>query len=404
MVSLAGDIWIVSRDPHAVATVGDVLELEGASTPGVCRSLSELRAVMAEGANTTAAFVDIEPDPVGILTTLEAIVAQHPATRFIVLANQFSNDLVMEAMNVGARHFVAKSGIEHELPRILERLATSGAADANAARGAVVTLLSAGGGCGATTLSVNLARELADREGQAPALLIDFDDAYGAITSYLGLRGEFGLDAVCTDAQRIDPQLVRSTALRFSDQLHALINPVSIHPDRVTPIKPSHLGPVLASARRAYRWVVADAPRVGPELAATLARASQMTLIVGQLCVKDVRCARALHHGLVVRGIEQDAVACVFSRHRAKHGMLSVEEAKQALGDVNVHLIRNDYAAAIKSIDLGKPLAEVAPRSAARKDTRALAEQVRRARPVAMDRTTPTGTTTNGVRHVTHVG
>lgn len=403
MVSLAGDIWIVSRDPHAVATVGDVLEREGAATPGVCRSLSELRSVMAE-APTTAALIDIEPDPVGVLTTLEGVIAQHPATRFIVLANQFSNDLVMEAMNVGARHFVAKSGIEHELPRIIERLASSVRRDSQTLRGGAVTLLSAGGGCGATTLAVNLARELADREGDAPALLIDFDDAYGAVASYLGLQGEFGLEAVCTDAQRIDPQLVRSTALRFSDHLHALINSTSIHPDRTVPIEATHIGPALASARQAYRWVVADAPRVSPEAAAALGRGSQMTLIVGQLCVKDVRCARALHHGLIARGLEPDAVACVFSRHRAKHGLLSVGEAKHALGDVPVHLIRNDYGSTIKSIDLGKPLAEVAPRSAARKDILALADHVRQARPVEPARPSPPAVTTNGTRHMTPVG
>lgn len=376
----AGDIWIVSRDPHAVAAIGAVLETMGAATPGVCRSLAELRTVIAEG-QTLAAFIDIEPDPVGILTTLEQVIAQQPGTRFIVLARQFSNDLVMEAMTVGARHFVAKAGIEHELPRILERLA--GAGEGGRQRGGVVTLLSAGGGCGATTLAVNLARELADTSGDAPALLIDMDQAYGAIASYLGLRGDFGLDAILSAQGRVDPQLVRTTALRFSDQLHAIINPVSIDADRVAPVAAPRIAGALDSARQAYRWVVVDAPRVTPEVAATLARHSQLTLIVSQLCVKDVRCVRALHAALIERGVEPAAVGVVFSRHRAKHALLAVDEARHALGDVTLHLVRNDYAAAIKSIELGEPLADVAPRSHARRDMVSLAEHVRLARPVA---------------------
>src|SRR6185312_6715325 len=95
-----------------------------------------------------------------------------PDTRFIVLSTAMGNELLLDAMKAGARHFLLKAAIVAELHDVLKRLSSDSAPSST---GAAVTILSAGGGCGATTVAVNLAAELQLR-GEAghadPALVV----------------------------------------------------------------------------------------------------------------------------------------------------------------------------------------------------------------------------------------
>ena len=62
------------------------------------------------------------------------------------------------------------------------------------ARGSAVTILSAGGGCGATTLAVNLAAELGAIDPSSdPPLVVDLDYHYGAVSTYLAVQGDYGV-------------------------------------------------------------------------------------------------------------------------------------------------------------------------------------------------------------------
>lgn len=369
------DIWIVSDDPAATAAVRSVLEAHGlAPLTRACESLSRMTAE-ARGEDGEAVIVDLDPSPMHTLHELERVITKFPQTRFVVLSEQMQSGLLMEAMNVGARHFVAKSMIEQELPRIIRRLRTAAAPDSPG--GSVITVLSAGGGCGATTLAVNLATELPRREDE-PALLVDMDSAYGTIASYLGLSGSYGLAEVLTydnDAQ-IDPQLVLSTALKFSDRLHALINPVSVDFINPSALRYDRLESAVRACRQAYPWVVIDAPRVPVKLAVRLAHASRFTLIVGQLSVKDVRASRDIHRALIHHGVTPGSVRHVINRYHSRHNLLSLDEARRALGADDLLVVKNDFSSATESINMGQPFAQCAPRCGARRDIQSLAELV----------------------------
>src|ERR1035437_3616809 len=120
---------------------------------------------------------------------LEPIVKRFPDTRFVLLAAELQPALLLEAMQVGARHFMLKRAISADLSNALHRLCPSSNADHG---GRVITILSAGGGCGATTVAVNLANELQLHTSES-ALIVDLDCAYATVPSYLGLQGKFGL-------------------------------------------------------------------------------------------------------------------------------------------------------------------------------------------------------------------
>jgi pilus assembly protein CpaE len=269
-------VLLVTSDATTSQTAVTALESNGHFVTGnVCRDLPELVAQL-EQRPALGVLVDIDPQPAQLLADLDPIITRFSHARFIVLSSDYRQDLVLEAMQIGVRHFLLKQSIEAELAGALDRLIPKPGEDARRAS-SIVTIFGASGGCGATTLAINLANEL-HLETAEKVLLIDLDYAYGAIGACLGLKGRYGIADVLADRTRIDAQLISSTAVSYSEGVHALISPVSASGANSAPLSADNLRPALDACWRAYRYVVVDAPRVSADVALQLAIASDLTL------------------------------------------------------------------------------------------------------------------------------
>src|SRR5262249_16648202 len=187
------------------------------------------------------------------------LVSGFSGPRFVVIAGERRRDLLIRAMQAGVRHFLVKGQVARELLPTLQRITAVPAARLNA-HGSVVTVLGAGGGCGATTFAINLAHELGRSAGE-PSLVIDLDTRYGAVASCLGVECQFGIADVLHDGERIDSNLLRSTAHTHGPHLHVLVSPVSVSFDSPKPVQTEHLARALVRCREAYANTIIDAPR-----------------------------------------------------------------------------------------------------------------------------------------------
>ncbi len=329
----------------------------------VCQGLDELLQRLDNG-SVNAAFVDIDPQPEEMMAALDKIVPKFSATKFVVLSSALNDDLVIQAMQVGARNFIRKDSIATKIENVLDRLVPE---DSNPAAGRLTTVMSVSGGCGSTTVAVNLAHEL-ETATEEPVLLVDLDGMYGAVAGYLDLSGRYSVTDVLSSTNGVDPELVRSTALHYSDHLDVLISPASVNLVEPEAIDFSKLEPTLTSFREAYSHTVIDAPRVSLDTATTLSEASTLTYIVFQLSVKDVRLASTLCTALVDRGIASDRIVGIANRFRRRHHMVNLTEARSALRGIRVEPISNDFRASSLAINYGQPLAKVAPKSPLRRD------------------------------------
>ena len=79
---------------------------------------------------------------------------------------------------------------------------------------------------------------------------------------------------------------------------------------------------------------------------------------------------------LIDRQVDPSRLLAVANRCRKRTPTLRLEDAREALGDIEVFPVSNDFAGAVKAMNLGRPLADVAPRSALRQDLRRLAERL----------------------------
>jgi pilus assembly protein CpaE len=365
----------MTADPSLATAVESALKSNGHVLAGpAVRDVRDLPAQLGR-APTPIVLIDLDPSPQQVLPHLERVAARFPSTRFVALSTTLESNLLLEAMQSGMRRVVAKQTLGADLPGILDRLTAAEGGHAAAAHGQVVTVLSASGGCGATTIAVNLADELAVEKKQ-PTLLCDLDCHYGAVAGYLGLHPRYAADHVLNYPGPIDGQLIHSTSTVHNDRLHVLASPASTNIGHGEPLNFDRLAGALESARQAYAITVLDAPRLPLDVAATLAAGSNCTLLVFQLTVKDLRTARAMLDALIQRGVDTTAIFPIANRF-AKRQMIGLDEARKALGGAAVIPVRNDYAAAIEGLNYGQPLSQASPRSNLRKDLQELLAKLR---------------------------
>jgi len=87
----------VDKSPHMVLTAA-------------CKEVSELMGYLAKVA-PEAILVDIDPNPLRILNDIGMITTMYPEMRIVVLCSSIENELILNAMQSGARYFICKKSI-----------------------------------------------------------------------------------------------------------------------------------------------------------------------------------------------------------------------------------------------------------------------------------------------------
>lgn len=374
----SADVLLITHDEHARDTVQSVLQ--SASPPrtaNVFDGLAPLRARLASAAGAgeqSLALVDIDADPKYTLFEMSRIVAAHPRVRFIAVSRAFDEKLILDAMQAGARHILRKAEIQAELLTVLENLLSHGPQESKRP-GIVLSVFSCSGGCGATTVAVNVANELRlATEGRA--LVVDLDVHYGAAASYLGVKGRYGVGSLLNRQEPIDRHLIQTTAVSHCDGLDLLLSPASAEADAGAGLHPANLLAALEVCRETYDHVVLDAPRVSRKEMLDLASVSQMSLLVFQLTVRDVQFAGSTIAYLTDHGIPRERILPLANRVRRRGCLLRLEDGERVIGAGRLCAIRSDWAKAIRGVDRGRLLAEIARRSGLRRDYRRLVAKI----------------------------
>lgn len=371
------DILLLTTDPETADTVRAAVK-SGAvqGTTSVCRTMVELRSRLAKSVDRAhrVAVIDIDADPKQILYDLGKTIAGDPAIRVVVVSHQFNEQLVLQAMQAGARHFLRKSAVAVELDTVLGRLLLH-EPHAPTQMGDIISVFSCSGGCGATTVAVNLAAELRLAD-ERPVLLIDLDPHYGSVAQYLNLEGNYGVAHMLNREDAVDRHLVESSVIQYSEGLDVLLSPAVAEADKNRPMNYDHLLKVLDACRESHGYVVIDAPRLPRQAAMDLGSVSRIAVIVLRLTIRDVKFAKAMVELLTEQGMTPDRILLV-ANQTGRHGTpVKAAQVQQSLGvDVLVR-VRTDWKKALRSTNFGQPLAHSARLSGLRRDLRKVARQV----------------------------
>jgi pilus assembly protein CpaE len=371
-------IFLVTKDPDtvhqidAVARNGSPIEIDQ-----VLPDASRIGKYL-ENSGVCAGIVDIDPDPQAVLEDLEEMIRDNPHLCTIVISENMSQDLILSAMLAGARHFLQKGSIHEQLSGVMGRLLTHSGLKRKA--GSVITVFSASGGCGATTVALNLANEMRIKTSKG-VLVIDLDRCYGAASAFLDIKSEYGIDDVLTYEGKIDKHLIQSSSCVYKEDFHVLLSSADRHKKTQPAWGSQGLSDVLGACRQAYGFTVIDAPRMDEQTVKVLSELSDFTIVVFQLTLKDLKFARSIISMFKDLGLSPDKIIPLANRYtKARFGksgsLISIDDSRRVLGADNVVTICSDWSNAEKSLNVAKPLADAAPRSPMRKDFQKLVDQI----------------------------
>ena len=141
-----------------------------------------------------------------------------PETTIVAVHATMDPDLILTAMRAGVDEFVAPP-VGEKLRGAVDRATASLARREMALRpsGKVVGVVSAKGGCGATTVACHLAREL--QHGNSPVLLADFDLESGLVGFLMHASTQYSILDALKNTYRLDSSywkgLVSSGGMRL---------------------------------------------------------------------------------------------------------------------------------------------------------------------------------------------
>lgn len=202
----------------------------------------------------------------------------------VIVGREFSDADWQRAVTIGAEHVAQLPDAERWL---IDRLADTG--EGPPRNGAVISVMSAGGGAGASTFAATLAAAAA-ADGQR-VLLIDLDPLAGGLDVLLGIEG--------VDATRWDDLADTRGRLSTATLANALptwagVVTLSWGRDGGSHLTAEPLASVLDAGERGFDVIVVDVPRVLDDVTEVALGRARRTVLVTSSSVRSVAAASRL--------------------------------------------------------------------------------------------------------------
>jgi pilus assembly protein CpaE len=312
--------------------------------------------------------VVLSPHPDRALAVLVALRAQTQAP-VLALGPARDTKLVLQALRAGATDYVDEAEVETDLRAALSRVRAG--LQTQGKPGRLVALLAPSGGCGSSTLAVNVATVIAGEHKSA--LLIDMKRAAGDLADLLDLKPTHTLADLCQNAARMDRVMFEGTLVRHASGVQLLAPPRTFLD--MPHVTPEGVRQALLVGRTIFPYVIVDLECSFREEEAEVLRQADVILLVLRL---DFTCLRSTRHALEYLkglGVDLARVRLVANRH-GQPKEVPAAEAEQALGLKIFHRVPEDATTVNRANNNGVPLVLESPRAKVSRSVTALAHSI----------------------------
>jgi len=275
--------------------------------------------------------------------------------------------LMVEAMRCGAAQVIGLPFSSEDFQRALERIARQFGYSGSASR--VIAVTGVTEGCGATTLAINLAAEIAHL-ARSHTILAELSLRLGRVATLLDLEPRFTTHDLISDPERMDIEVVRQALTEVGDHFAVLAGPYK----GISSLKPMtpHVVRLVDYARRLAQVVVLDMPYTFDEVYfGTIATADQV-VIVGEQNIPTIRALKTVRETLQkVEGMGTQYL--VINRFDASLSEFSRKHMTELLGVPHIYTVANDWSNLAQATNNGRVLRAENPHAPALADIDTLA-------------------------------
>ncbi len=297
-------------------------------------------------------LVDLE-DSEAAIQTLHTLHSALPESWLVVTSQRKKTELIIQAMQAGAREFLVQPIATKKLSQALERyLAEKQRNQEPKKTGAIYCVTAAKGGTGATSVAINMATAVAKGPKNKVAL-IDLDSPIGDAAAYLDVKPKFTVVDTLAASSRLDAVLLQTYA-RGCHGFAVLPGPKEFHPGQIPDVEA--LSVMLEVVRQAYTHAFIDLPASLNEehLRAAIELSEAMIVVLTPELPAIWRTDRLLR--FLAGSVGSEKVHLVLNRSTNGSDEITNGEIEKTVKQPIFWSLPNDYHASREAVKLGRPL------------------------------------------------
>ena len=324
---------IVEFDPIGAESIKAALGPDS----GVLASLDALRTHLDVNLFEDCVVLGPSVDQQDVFALAEEMRLKRPSLGVVMVRRRIDTAVLSDALRSGVREVVQERDLgglatavrrQREIAaRLREQIETGTEGAERQHHGQVITVFSAKGGCGKTTLATNIATALAE-SGKGTVALVDLDLAFGDVAIALQLFPTHPIADAVPIGEDLDGPALASLLTSHRSGLQALVAPME--PSAADLITTPLVSRILDILREDFDYVVVDTP---PALDDHVLAAFDHSNVVALLATLDIPALKNLKltlETLDLIGFPRDRLKIVLNRSDSKVG-LSLSEVEKTL-------------------------------------------------------------------------
>ena len=248
----------------------------------------------------------------------------------------------------------------------------SGLASINGTRGKLITVYSAKGGCGKTTIASNLAAALS-KDNSTSVCLVDMDLQFGDIATALRIHPTKTVTSALEMGESVDIEGLNKVLLRYENMFDVLLAPTN--PSDVEMLNPEFLSKIVATLQHNYDFVVIDTSPALSEVIVRMLRDSDLVLLLTTLDMPAIKNLKLTISALDALGLSKSRRRLILNKSDLKVGL----DAKdvEALVDEDISIQVPSSTKVTSASNEGQLVIQAHPHNPVSKAIFQLANQVR---------------------------
>ncbi len=283
------------------------------------------------------ALMDINMPGMDGIAASEAIAEQYPNVQVIMMSVQGESDYLRRSMLAGAREFLIKPFSGEELATSIRRVrqlaatrrvaappppvgtVTAGAPPPPPPKGGkLIAVFGAKGGCGASTVAVNLAVALHEETKERVALM-DANLEFGDVGVLLNLPSNRSLTDLVGPNLEIDEELVNNVMASHSCGVKALLAPP--RPEMAELVNVEQLKKIVEFLPKIFDYVVMDLTRTFQEPIVSLLDAADQIILVATNDIPSIKNAKVFFELTQQLGYPPDKTFFLLNKEDGRSGI-----------------------------------------------------------------------------------
>lgn len=301
------------------------IDVVGAATNG------EEGIQMAVELQPDIVLMDINMPGVDGITASERISQQVPFCQIIMMSVQGEADYLRRSMLAGAREFLIKPFSSDELVSSIRRVHQLGATrrqamptmaqtpsgtaaavqTASQEKGKIVTVFSAKGGVGCSTIAVNVAIAL-QQNAASKVALVDTSLQFGDVGVLLNLYASRTIADLVSHADELDNELINDIFIAHSSGIKALLAPP--RPEVADTVTPALVVDILERLRVMFDIIIVDTSSVLDDLVLSVLDISDKIIVVTTPEIPAIKNAKLLFEVTEALEYERDRTMFVLNK------------------------------------------------------------------------------------------